>query len=144
MDFLRLAEIIQPDLAGKTRIAFPLGLEDTWNWAVGVEYQYSDTTVLRFGIEDRPTSLPSDGLTPLLPLGSGTFYGAGIGMEFENGAVIDFALGYMSSGLDMPGGTADVGNSLDPSKLIYSPYAGSDIEVELTMYLMEFSITQNF
>ncbi|MCP4710803.1 MAG: hypothetical protein GY869_19430, partial [Planctomycetes bacterium] len=136
VDFLRLAEIIQPDLAGKTRIAFPLGLEDTWNWAVGVEYQYSDTTVLRLGIEDRPTSLPSDGLTPLLPLGSGTFYGAGIGMEFDNGAVIDFALGYMSSELDMPGGTADVGNSLDPSKLIYSPYAGSDIEVELTMYLM--------
>jgi len=144
VDFLRLAEIIQPDLAGKTRIAFPLGLEDTWNWAVGVEYQYSDTTVLRLGIEDRPTSLPSDGLTPLLPLGSGTFYGAGIGMEFDNGAVIDFALGYMSSELDMPGGTADVGNSLDPSKLIYSPYAGSDIEVELTMYLMEFSITQKF
>lgn len=144
VDFLRLAEIVQPDLAGKQRIAFPLGLEDTWNWAVGVEYQYSDSTVLRFGVEDRPTSLPSDGLTPLLPLGAGTFYGAGLGMTLDSGAEIDLAMAYMKSSLDMPGGTADVGNSLDASKLIYSPYAGSDLKTDLEMILFEFSITQSF
>jgi len=144
VDFLRLAEIIQPDLAGKQRIAFPLGLEDTWNWALGFEYQYSANTVLRFGIEDRPTSLPDDGLTPLLPLGSGTLYGAGMGMKLDSDAVIEIGVGYMSSSLDMPGDTAEVGNSLDPSKLIYSPYAGSDLSVELEMFLLEFSITQPF
>ena len=144
VDFLRLAEIVQPDLAGKQRIAFPLGLEDTWNWAVGIEYQYSPTTVLRFGIEDRPTSLPSDGLTPLLPLGSGTFYGAGFGIELDNDAIVEMAVGYMKSSLDMPGGSAEVGNSLDASKLIYSPYAGSDLQVELEMLMLELSYTQPF
>ncbi len=144
VDFLRLAEIVQPDLAGKRRIAFPLGLEDTWNWAVGIEYQYSPATVLRFGVEDRPTSLPDDGLTPLLPLGSGTFYGAGFGMELDSDAILELAVGYMKSSLDMPGGTAEVGNSLDASKLIYSPYAGSDLQAELEMLVLEFSITQPF
>lgn len=144
VDFLRLAEIIQPDLAGKQRIAFPLGLEDTWNWAVGVEYQYSENMVLRFGVEDRPTSLPSDGLTPLLPLGDGTLYGAGFGMKLASGAVIDFGVGYLTASLNMPGGTAEVGNSLDPWKLIYSPYAGSDLEVEMEAFMIEFSIVQDF
>ncbi|RLU01836.1 OmpP1/FadL family transporter [Ketobacter sp.] len=144
VDFLRLAEIVQPDLAGKQRIAFPLGLEDTWNWAVGIEYQYSPTTVLRLGVEDRPTSLPADGLTPLLPLGSGTFYGAGFGMELASDAILEMAVGYMKSSLDMPGGTADVGNSLDASKLIYSPYAGSDLQVELETFMLELSFTQPF
>ena len=144
VDFLRLAEIVQPDLAGKQRIAFPLGLEDTWNWAVGIEYQYSSTTVLRFGVEDRPTSLPADGLTPLLPLGNGTFYGAGFGMELDNDAIVEVAVGFMKSSLDMPGGTAEVGNSLDASKLIYSPYAGSDLQVELEMFMLELSFTQPF
>lgn len=144
VDFLRLAEIIQPDLAGKQRIAFPLGLEDTWNWALGVEYQYSTNTVVRFGVEDRPTSLPDDGLTPLLPLGSGTLYGAGLGLKLDSDAVIEVGIGYMKSSLEMPGGSAQVGNSLDPSKLIYSPYAGSDLNVELEMFLLEFSISQPF
>ena len=144
VDFLRLAEIIQPDLAGKQRIAFPLGLEDTWNWALGVEYQYSTNSVVRFGVEDRPTSLPDDGLTPLLPLGSGTLYGAGLGLKLDSDAVIEVGIGYMKSSLEMPGGSAQVGNSLDPSKLIYSPYAGSDLNVELEMFLLEFSISQPF
>ena len=95
-------------------------------------------------MEDRPTSLPSDGLTPLLPLGSGTFYGAGFGMELDNDAIVEVAVGYMKSSLDMPGGTADVGNSLDASKLIYSPYAGSDLQVELEMFVLELSFTQPF
>lgn len=144
VDFLRLAEIIQPDLASKTSIAFPLGLEDTWNWAVGFEYQWSEQMVFRFGVEDRPTSLPSDGLTPLLPLGSGKFYGAGMGMTLKSGAVIDLGMGYLSSSLDIPGGTADVGNSLDPNKLIYSPFAGSHLKTDMSAYLLEFSITQDF
>lgn len=144
VDFLRLAEIIQPELAGKQRIAFPLGLEDTWNWAVGIEYQYSANTVLRFGVEDRPTSLPSDGLTPLLPLGSGTLYGFGLGKKLQSGAYLELALGYLSTSLDIPGGTADVGNSLDPWKLIYSPYAGSHLKTDMEAYMFELSITQDF
>lgn len=49
---------MQSELAGPNSVKFPLGLEDTWNWAVGFEYQYSDRLVLRFGLEDRPTSIP--------------------------------------------------------------------------------------
>lgn len=144
VDLFRLGAIIQPDNVADTEIAFPFGLEDTWNWAIGFEYQYSDELVLRWGAEDRPTSLPSDGLTPLLPLGSSVLYGAGMGMKLQSGAVIEVAMGYMRSKMDIPGGTADLGNSLDANKLIYSPYAGSDIKTSLEAFLFEFSITQDF
>lgn len=144
VDLFRLGAIIQPDNVGDTEVAFPFGLEDTWNWAIGFEYQYSNNLVLRWGAEDRPSSLPADGLTPLLPLGSGTFYGAGMGLRLDSGAQLELAMGYMQSHLDIPGGTADLGNSLDPYKLIYSPYAGSNIETDLEAYLFELSITQAF
>lgn len=144
VDLFRLGAIIQPENVQDTEVAFPFGLEDTWNWAVGFEYQYSDHLALRLGAEDRPSSLPPDGLTPLLPLGSSVLYGAGMSMLLQGGAQLELAMGYMQSTLDIPGGTADLGNSLDPRKLIYSPYAGSNIKTNLEAYLFEFSITQPF
>jgi hypothetical protein len=77
-------------------------------------------------------------------LGSGIFYGAGVGMNLQGGALLELGLGYLSSGLDMPGGTADVGNSLDQNKLIYSPYAGSNLKTSLSAYMFELSYTQSF
>lgn len=144
IDFLRLAEIVQPELATRTDLVFPLGLEDTWNWALGFEYQYSDNLVLRFGVEDRPTSLADNKKTPLIPIGDGTFYGAGFGMKLEGGAVVDFGVGYMNAKLDMPGNTSPVGNDLDPLNVIYNPYAGTDIKSNLDVFLLEVSIRQDF
>ena len=144
IDLLGIAEIVQPDAATHNSVTFPLGLSDTWNWGVGVEYQWKDTTVLRFGIEDRPTSVSGDAKSPLIPMGSGKLYGAGVGMQLQSGAQMDIALGYFASTMDMPGGTSRLGNSTDPYLMIYNPYAGTDIKADLTVYLIELSYSQQF
>ena len=142
INFLRLAEFVGEST--RNALVFPLGLEDTWNWAVGMEYQWSDRTVLRFGIEDRPTSLPSDGLTPLLPMGSGKLYGAGVGIKMRNGGQMDFGIAYFQNSLDMPSGTSPLGNDTDPLNFIYNPFFGTDTKTDLSVLLLEFSISQPF
>jgi long-subunit fatty acid transport protein len=144
IDLLGIAEIVQPDAATHNSVTFPLGLSDTWNWGVGVEYQWNNAMVLRFGIEDRPSSAEDGARTPLIPMGSGKLYGAGFGYKLPGGGVMDFALGYFASSMKMPGGTSKLGNSTDPVLMIYNPYAGTDIDAELSVYLVEFSISQQF
>jgi len=142
INFLRLAEFVGEST--RTSLVFPLGLKDTWNWAVGVEYQWSDQLVLRAGIEDRPTSLPDGGFTPLLPMGSGKLYGAGIGMKLEGGGVMDLGVAYFKNSLDMPSGTSPLGNDTDPLNFIYNPFFGTDLKTDLSVFLLEFSISQPF
>ena len=142
INFLRLAEFVGEST--RNALVFPLGLEDTWNWAVGMEYQWSDQLALRVGVEDRPTSLPSGGYTPLLPMGSGKLYGAGFSLKLEGGGVMDMGVAYFKNSLDMPSGTSPLGNDTDPLNFIYNPFFGTDIKTDLSVLLFEFSISQPF
>ncbi len=146
IDFLRLAQIVQPDLVGPggTGLTFPLGLEDSWNWALGVEYQWNDTLVLRAGIEDRPSSIPESANSPLLPIGSGQLYGVGFGWQPNQRTTVDMALGYFSTSVFMPGGSSELGNSTNPLLVIYNPYAGTDVTADMTAIMLEFSYVQHF
>jgi len=144
IDFLRLAEIIQPDLSKRASLTFPLGLVDTWNWSTGIEYQYNDQLALRFGIEDRPSSIPREARSPLLPMGAGKLYSTGFGYKLENGGEVDFGLGYFTSKVDMPGGTSRLGNSLNPYLVIYNPFPGTDVTADLKVLLAEFSYRRAF
>ncbi len=146
IDFLRLAQIAQPDLVGRggTGLTFPLGMKDTWNGAVGIEYRWNDNIVLRAGVEDRPSSISAAHDSPLLPIGDGYLYGTGMGLKLSSGAKLDFALGYFSTSVNMPGGTSDLGNSTNPLLVIYNPYAGTDIKSKMTAILFEFSYAQTF
>lgn len=144
IDFLVLAEYLQPDMATRNSLTFPLGLEDGWNWAVGFEYQYNDQLALRLGVEDRPTSIPEEARSPLLPIDSGTLYAFGFNYKLEDGGDLDFGFGYFSSSVDMPGGTSRLGNSEDPLLVIYNPYSGRDIEANLDAYLIDISYSAQF
>lgn len=139
IDFMRIAEILQPSLSTRTSLTFPLGLKDTWNYALGVEYQWSDQIVLRGGVETRPSSIPKEAESPLLPMGDGTFYGFGVGMQLQESAYLDIGMGYFTSTTTMKGGESRLGNSTDPLLVIYNPYAGTDITAELTTFLLELS-----
>jgi len=144
IDLLALAEIIQPELATRQSLVFPFGLEDSWNMAVGFEYRYSDRLDLRFGLEDRPSSIPDEAKSPLLPMGDGIFYGAGFGYKLDSGAQLDLGVSYFHSEVDMPGGSSRLGNSNDMSLVIYNPFVGQDIESTLDIILVELSFSQEF
>lgn len=142
IDFLRLAEYVGESTSNA--LVFPLGLEDTWNWAVGLEYAWSDQLMLRLGVEDRPTSLPRGGYTPLLPMGSGKLFGAGFGLTTKEYGQVDFGIAYFRNTLDMPAGTSPLGNDTDPMNFIYNPFFGTDVKTDLSMLLLELSLSQRF
>lgn len=145
IDLLLIAGLAQRDKTTyKDTLGFNFNLEDTWNWATGLEYQYNDQLALRFGVEDRPTSIPDKNKTPLLPLGSGKLFGLGCEYKLEEQSVMNLAFGYFMSKLDMPGGSSPLGNSLDQRILIYNPYQGTNIKTDLSAYLVEFSYRQRF
>ncbi|HET8707691.1 MAG TPA: outer membrane protein transport protein, partial [Pseudomonadales bacterium] len=139
LDFLQLASMVDPSNASPSSLNFPFKLKDTWNPAIGVTYQYSKITSLRFGVENRPSSIPKSSQSPLLPIGDGVLIGAGVGIQRPSGATMDLGIGYFSSNENMPGGSSILGNSDDPKKAIYNPYPGTDIKTELSYYLVELS-----
>ncbi|MCG8314426.1 MAG: outer membrane protein transport protein, partial [Pseudomonadales bacterium] len=144
VDLMRIAQIIQPGVAGKDFLNFDLKLEDTWNYAAGIEYQYNDRLALRLGIEDRPSSIPDDHKNALLPIGSGIFYGAGFGYRFEDNAVLDFGVAYFHTEFSIKPGESPMSNNTSQSKIIYNPYAGLPIDTELDVILIEASYSKEF
>jgi len=144
IDLLAIAQFVQPKLVGPTHVTFPLGMVDTWNLAVGLEYQYNDRLALRFGLEDRPSSIPKEAESPLMPIASGIFYATGFNYKLDSRSEIDVGIAYFHAELDMPGGTSDMGNSTDPIKVIYNPFQGQDIKTSLDVVLFELSFTREF
>ncbi|MCG8671908.1 MAG: outer membrane protein transport protein [Pseudomonadales bacterium] len=136
-----LASLLQPDAApdGGYQVNFPLGLEDTWNFGLGVEYQWNDQWAFRMGYEDRPSSIPKKARSPLLPIGDTTLYSFGANYKLSPDENLEFAIGTMSSEVHMPGDTSVLGNSENYALFIYNPYSGNDITAKLDVLLLEMS-----
>lgn len=130
------------NLSTPTTLTFPFGLQDTWNWGIGLEYQFNERLVLRSGIEDRPSATPVEARSPLVPLDEGTLYGFGFGYQLRSNSILEFGVGYFSSKLSIPACSSKLGNSCNDSQVIYNPYRGTDIDTELSAFLVEFSIQQ--
>ncbi|HET8708409.1 MAG TPA: outer membrane protein transport protein [Pseudomonadales bacterium] len=144
IDFLRLGEIIQPSMATRKSINFPLGFVDTWNWGTGIEYQWNDRLALRAGVEDRPSSIPLAAHTPFLPMGSGKIYSLGFGYKMPKGGTLDAAFAIFSTRTVIPGGSSKFGNDMNPWNIIYNPFPGTDITADLDVKLAELSYRAEF
>lgn len=142
-----IASAVQPDAApapAGQRVDFPLGLEDTWNFGIGFEYQWNDRLALRMGYEDRPSSIPKEARSPLLPIGDSELYALGANYKLSEDESMDFAIASMRSSVHMPGNTSRLGNSEDFTLFIYNPYSGNDITAKLDVLLLEMSYRSSF
>lgn len=139
---IAIASVIQPDVAPPPvgqAMDLHLGFEDTWNFAVGAEYQWNQQLALRIGFEDRPSSIPEEALSPVIPIGDSKLYAAGGEYKFSKDQIFSFAIATMRSSVYMPGNTSKLGNSEDPTILIYNPYSGMGIKGTLDILLFEMS-----
>lgn len=135
-----IANLIQPDAAPPPAgqgVNFPLGLEDSWNVGIGFEYQWDDRLALRMGFEDRPSSIPVESRSPLMPIGDAKLYSVGAEYKPNLTQTFSFAIASMKSTTFMPGNTSKLGNAEDFSLFIYNPYSGADIEANLDVLLIE-------
>lgn len=167
VDFLNLASVIN-DIASKSgadvgdnadpnELRLPRGYEAVTSWAVGLEYQWNDNTVLRFGYEPRGNAVPGNNYDFLVPIGDATLYSFGFGYQFDAYSRMDFGLAYLHSEFDADvnwvededGNLEAVGesknaNDTTPGQVVYNPYAFLPISGETSAYLVTFSYDERF
>ncbi|MDX1695608.1 MAG: outer membrane protein transport protein [Ketobacteraceae bacterium] len=167
VDFLNLGSIIN-DVAGKAgfdvsdnadpnELRLARGYQAVTSWALGVEYQWNDNTVVRFGYEPRGSAVPDDRYDFLVPIGDATLYSFGIGHRIDADSRMDFGIAYLYSEFeagirwveDDDGNLRAVGesknaNDTTPGQVVYNPYAFLPISGETTAYLVTFSYDKQF
>lgn len=125
-------------------VRYPLGLQDVTYWGMGTEYQYNDQLVLRAGLENRPSAVPSKAPNAFIPINDGKLYSVGFGYRFEDKSVLDGAIGYMVSKSHFPPCSAKLGNGCDPTDVAYPPYQGQDLRSEVSFLLLEVMYSKYF
>ncbi len=144
-EFSALASLLVPQYATSDTLTIPRHYESVWNLAFGVENQYNDRLVLRWGWEPRRSSIPDDKQDVLLPVGDANLFSFGVGYDWDKDMHIDLALGYFKAEADIPAGTSTNANGMNPyNNLLYNPYSGMDIKTSATAYLFESSFTWQF
>jgi long-subunit fatty acid transport protein len=144
-DFLRIASILQPEYANDSTLTIPRHYKSVWNYAVGVQYQYSEPLALRLGYENRRSSVPDSKQDVLLPLGDAQLFGAGLEYQVDRYSVLELAGGYLLASADIPAGTSTNANSMDTANsFIYNPYSGMDIETKAQGLVAEINYTTLF
>lgn len=125
-------------------VQYQLGLRDVTYWGVGIEYQFSDRLALRTGFENRPSAVPSESPNAFIPINDGSLISLGLGIDFDDNSHIDFAMGYFNSKTHYPPCAAQLGNTCDPNNIVFGPYAGQDIQSEVTFLLIEVAYSKHF
>lgn len=144
-DFLRIASILQPEYASDTVLTIPRHYKSVWNFAAGIEYQYTEQVALRCGYENRRSSVPDDKLDVLLPLGDAHLFGAGLEYQLDRFSLLELSGGLLLSKADVPAGTSTNANSMDTStSFIYNPYSGLDFETQALGLIAEINYTTVF
>ncbi|HVK99725.1 MAG TPA: outer membrane protein transport protein [Dongiaceae bacterium] len=118
--------------------------EDTWSWAVGLEYQLNANWVARVGYEPRTSSIPDDRTDLLFPLGEMQLYTAGLGWQFDRVTQIDAAIAYLYSETSTPACESDNANSCQEGNVVYNPYFSTPFENEVNGILVALSIDRKF
>ncbi|MEE2733014.1 MAG: outer membrane protein transport protein [Pseudomonadota bacterium] len=144
LDFTKLATLVSP-YSELTELTIPRHYKSVWNWAFGLEYQYSNRLALRAGYEPRKSSIPDDKQDVLLPLGDAELYSLGFEWRMPGDKILEVGVGYMSAKADVPAGSSTNANSSDHfNNFIYNPYAGTDFSSSAQAYLFELSYTAPF
>lgn len=144
LDFTKLATLVSP-YSELEELTIPRHYESVWNWAFGVEYQYSNRLALRAGYEPRKSSIPDDKQDVLLPLGDAELYSFGFEWLMPGDQILEVGIGYVKASADVPAGSSTNANSSDHfNNFIYNSYAGTDFSSSMNAYLFELSYTAPF
>lgn len=149
VDYLTLASIVNRlsgvgDYADPDEMRIRREYEDSWSLALGVEYQFNDNLVLRFGYEPRTTSVPDDKTDLLFPITDADLYTTGFGWQFSKTTRIEGAFGYLYSDSNTAAGESSNANSNIEGDVVYNPYFSIPFENKTTAYLFALSVDQKF
>ena len=148
VDFLSLGTAISKvagyELSTPSTMEISRKYEDTWSWAVGVEYQLNNNWVLRAGYEPRTSAIPDDRTDLIFPIGDADLYSVGFGWQFNKITRVEGAFAYLYSETSTPACKSQNANSCIEGNVVYNPYFSTPFENEVNGYLMALSIDRKF
>lgn len=129
---------------GNYDLVTTLGLKDTIDYGIGVEYKLNNKLTLRCGYERRPTSVPKK-YYGLLPFPDLDYYAAGFGLKLPHQTTLNVALGLMiNTSYTVPDNGSTNLNSTDFTNLVYNPYAGLNYKQRTTIIIGSFEVVLPF
>lgn len=148
VDFLTVADLVyrfrSDDNADPDEMRIPRDYVSEISWALGIEYQYDDNIVLRFGYEPRGSAVPDNKVDLLAPIADATLYSFGAGYQLDKFSRVDFAMAWLNSEFDAAAGESDNANSNSPGHVVYNPYAGIPISAQTNAYIFALSYDTKF
>ena len=142
---------------GSRTLRLQNNFKDNWTYSFGLELQPFDILTLRFGYENRPSSVNDDYFGPI-PMGDMKLYSAGIGLKMKphdrrfkgvfdlvgqliHADRIDLGFTWMDSDYKVRFSQSKNFNSTNFTDIIYSPFAGLEYEQKTTAYFLSYTAT---
>ncbi|WP_371226578.1 outer membrane protein transport protein [Pseudomonas sp. QE6] len=144
LDLLRIAKNFAPNGATDHSIILDRGYQDTWSYAMGMQYDVNDRLQLRAGYEYRPSAIPKDKADALVPIGDADLYGLGLGYQWDKDTVIDLGFNYFVSKQSIKAGSSCNLNCTGIDNLVYNPYAGLDVSTTVKAYIFAMTYRTTF
>ena len=139
-----LLSLIGIEGADYDKLVIPRFYEDTVNWGIGFEYDYSPKLSLRLGYEPRKTGIPDDKKDFLVPLGDIDIIALGFSYRLAKERTFDFAFFQIKHDDFIETGTSTNGNDTRLQNFLYNPTAGLDTKLSLTVTVIEMSYRKSF
>ena len=130
---LAASMILRYDIIGRDYADTEMYMKSTWSVGVGVEYTLTDRLKLRFGVENRPDSVPDAYSEANMGLAETVMYGAGAEYKWDADSVMELFVSYLESERDLPANTSMNANTDSLLNVGTNPYAGLDIKSEMSM-----------
>ncbi len=118
--------------------------EDTWSFAIGMEYDLNHRWVLRAGYEPRTSVIPNSSTDLFIPLGELELYTLGLGYQWSNVTRIDAAIAYGKSETKTSSCASRNANSCIDGDVLYNPYYSQPFATEAETYLFALSFEKQF
>ncbi len=144
LDLLRIAKVFGAGNATDRSITLDRGYQDTWSWALGVQYEVNERLALRAGYEYRPSAIPDDKADVLAPIGDANLSGLGFGYRWDKDTTIDMGFNYFVSKQSIPAGSSCNVNCTGIDNLVYNPYADLNIKTTVKAYILALTYTSTF
>lgn len=132
---LSIAKLLSNNVTNNS-VNFPLGLQSSWSWGVGIQYDATDRLQLRMGYEPRASAVPEDKRNTLIPINGAQLFGLGLTYRFDPDTDIDLTYAHLRSKDSIPANTSSFANQTGVGNIIYNPYAGLDIKTSTKVNLL--------
>ena len=123
-------------------LSFKRNWVDTYEFRIGTEYQSKEWLAVRFGYHYRPSGIKEKYWDNTWPLIDFHIFSLGSGMRLSKHTTIDLCYSLaLGEDWDIENGESQ---NLTTQKVIYSPYAGDDVQVETKIHSFIINYTYRF